>query len=297
MIREARGKTTGLAERARRLRRRAEVLAAILVLFSMPLLWSLSQQVRPTPINALAQPVTRAGPLPQAPGPAQTAATQTDVARTDAAARTSRGESVEVAHEGPPTKGCDDPRVLVDRTHALPADYAPANLVSLRRLGVPVLGRDALLRREAAENLEHLVASAAAVGEELTVASAYRSYADQRASHARLVSVYGRRADKVSASPGHSQHQLGTAVDFTNAAVGYEVRRGFGYTGASRWLAAHAHEYGFVLAYPLDGEAKTGYGWEPWHYRYVGTDVARRIRESKLGLQGFLLREGVLPRC
>ena len=289
MIREARGKASGLAERAGRLRRRAEVLAAILVLLSIPLLWYLSQQVRPAPINALAQPVTRAESLPQAPGPAQTAATQTD------AARTSRRGSVEVAHEGPSAKGCDDPRVLVDRTHALPADYAPAGLVSLRRLGVPVLGRDALLRREAAENLEHLVASAAAVGEELTVASAYRSYADQSASHARLVSIYGRRADKVSASPGHSQHQLGTAVDFTNAAVGYEVMRRFGRTTAAGWLQEHAHEHGFVLSYPPGRHAKTGYHWEPWHYRYVGEENARRAVENPLGLQGLLLQEGVLP--
>lgn len=281
-----RGKTTGLVEGVRRLRRRAEVLAAILVLLSIPLLWSLSQQMEPASIHTLVQPVTRSGPLPQAPEAAETGT-----------AETSRGESVEVAHGRSPAESCDDPRVLVDRTHALPADYEPADLVSLGRLGVPVLGKDALLRSEAAEDLERLVASAAAKGEELTVASAYRSYADQRASHARLVSIYGRGADKVSASPGHSQHQLGTAVDFTNAAVGYEVRRGFGYTGASRWLSAHAHEYGFVLAYPAGREAQTGYGWEPWHYRYIGEDRARRVREGKLGLQGFLLREGVLPRC
>ena len=271
----------GLAERAGRLRHRAELMATVLVLLSIPVLWSLFQQAGPTAIHPVARPVVQARSLPQAPE----------------AVQATGGGSVEADREKPSTAGCDDPRILVDRAHALPADYAPDDLVSLPRLGVPILGQEALLRREAAGNLEGLVASAAASGEELAVASAYRSYADQRASYARLVSIYGREADRTSAPPGHSQHQLGTAVDFTNAAVGYEVRRGFGYTSAARWLALHAHEHGFVLSYPPGKEAETGFGWEPWHYRYVGAENARRVRESGLGLQGFLLREGVLPHC
>jgi D-alanyl-D-alanine carboxypeptidase len=154
-----------------------------------------------------------------------------------------------------------------------------------------------MLRREAAVNLESLVASAAAAGEELAVASGYRSYEDQRASYARLVSVFGKDADRTSAPPGHSQHQLGTAVDFTNAAVGYEVMRKFGRTTAAAWLQEHAHEHGFALSYPPGRHARTGYHWEPWHYRYVGEENARRAMENPLGLQGLLLQEGVLPNC
>jgi zinc D-Ala-D-Ala carboxypeptidase len=154
-----------------------------------------------------------------------------------------------------------------------------------------------MLRREAAVNLESLVSSAAASGEELAVASGYRSYEDQRASYARLVSVFGKGADRTSAPPGHSQHQLGTAVDFTNAAVGYEVMQKFGRTTAAGWLQEHAHEHGFVLSYPPGRHARTGYHWEPWHYRYVGEENARRAIENPLGLQGFLLQEGVLPNC
>jgi len=92
----------------------------------------------------------------------------------------------------------------------------------------------------------------------------------------RLESICG--TDVMSASPGHSQHQLGTAVDDTSA---------------SWWLRKHAPEYGFVLAYPHGRE--TGYRWEPWHYRYIGTENAERLEMS--GLQAFLMREGVLPRC
>ena len=263
-------KARSFVEGARRLRRRAEWLAAILIVLFVPTLWFLLQQADPAAsVPTMVRPATQGISAPQAPEAAQSE----DVGK------------------------CDDPKVLVDRTHALPADYAPDDLVSLKGLGVPVLGEDALLRREAAKNLESLVASAAAVGEELTVTSAYRSYEDQRASYARLVSVFGRDADKTSAPPGHSQHQLGTAVDFTNAAVGYEVVRRFGRTTASGWLQDHAHEHGFVLSYPPGRHTKTGYQWEPWHYRYVGEENARRALENHLGLQGFLVQEGVLPRC
>jgi len=270
----------GFAEGARRLRRRAEWTAVVLALLSVPTLWLLVQQAGSDSVSVVVGPVTREEiSPPQAPEAAQ---------NDEVPAEEVRGEG---------TGKCDDPRVLVDREHALPADYAPDDLVSLPELGVPILGREALLRREAAENLARLVASAAADGEELTVSSAYRSYEDQRASYARLVSVFGRDADKTSAPPGHSQHQLGTAVDFTNGFVGYELVQSFGKTSAALWLQEHGHEYGFVLAYPPGRAKDTGYHWEPWHYRYVGAENARRVREGPLDLQGYLKQEGVMPSC
>ncbi|ABG05880.1 peptidase M15B and M15C, D,D-carboxypeptidase VanY/endolysins [Rubrobacter xylanophilus DSM 9941] len=201
--------------------------------------------------------------------------------------------------EGPPPEGsCDHLLVLVDREHALPPSYAPRDLVPLRAYGVPALDPNLLLRREAARSLALLVRAAAAEGHELAVASAYRSHKEQRAAHARWASYYGdENAGGLSALPGHSQHQLGTAVDFTNAEAGYEVWQGFGRTEASRWLERNAPRYGFVLAYPLGGQEKTGYAWEPWHYRYIGKEAARRMQRSGLDLQEFLLREGVRPGC
>lgn len=271
----------GPAEKVRRLRRRAEWVAATLVLLSVPALSLALYLMDSAAIRPVAQPAAAGISIPQPPETAQSP----------------RGEEIQPASGRTSAAGCDDPKVLVDRTHGLPMDYAPNDLVSLRDLGVPTLGSNTLLRREAAENLERLVASAAAAGEELVVSSAYRSYEDQRFSYERLVSIYGAEADRMSATPGHSQHQLGTAVDFTNAAVGYEVLQSFGSTTASVWLTRHAHEHGFVLAYPPGDEAETGYEWEPWHYRYVGTDNARRARESGLNLQEFLQQEGVFPHC
>ena len=197
-----------------------------------------------------------------------------------------------------PAENCGDLRVLVDRSHSLPPDYVPDNLVPLRAYGVPTLGHDVLqLQRDAAEHLGRLVEVAAVDGEELVVASAYRSYEEQQFSHERLASVYGAGADGMSATPGHSQHQLGTAVDFTNAAASYQVWLPFGETTAYWWLEHHAREYGFVQAYPRGKEEESGYQWEPWHYRYVGVEKAQHLQESGLSLQEFLEREGILPHC
>jgi zinc D-Ala-D-Ala carboxypeptidase len=206
-----------------------------------------------------------------------------------------RGTDQEKAPQEKPT--CAYRLVLVDRPHALPQNYVPKDLVSLPASGVPTVGgRDLMLRREAAEHLKDLVVAAAADGEELVVASAFRSYLDQRYTHERLKSIYGPEADTMSASPGHSQHQLGTAVDFTNSVAAYQVHSIFGQTSAAWWLQNHAAPYGFVLSYP-PGKDETGYQFEPWHYRYIGVENAGRLQKSGLTLQEFLVREGVLPHC
>jgi D-alanyl-D-alanine carboxypeptidase len=187
-------------------------------------------------------------------------------------------------------------RVLVDRSHSLPSDYVPKDLVPLQDHRIPTLGKE-VLRREAAENLGYLVQGATADGEKLVVASAYRSYEDQQLSHERLMSVFGTEADGMSAAPGHSQHQLGTAVDLTNAAADFQLSVSFARTSAYRWLEHHAREYGFVMAYPRGKEEQTGYQWEPWHYRYVGVEDAKRLESSDLSLQEYLEREGTTPHC
>jgi D-alanyl-D-alanine carboxypeptidase len=267
---------------ARRKRRRDRWLVLTLSLVSVLVLgYSLAEAGR-AKVRPVIQPTIRPGL--QAVGSGGTAIEET--------------KDVQVLTLPAPEESCDDLRVLVDRSHPIPPDYVPEDLVPLWVYDVTTLGGgEMLLRREAAEHLSDLVTDAAADGEELVVASAYRSYADQQVSHARLASIYGINAEQMSALPGHSQHQLGTAVDFTNAAAGYEVWQPFGSTSASLWLRRHGPEYGFVLAYPNGEEIQTGYQWEPWHYRYVGTKNAERLVKSGLSLQEFLTREGVLPRC
>jgi zinc D-Ala-D-Ala carboxypeptidase len=211
------------------------------------------------------------------------------------------GEKVSMtsASSSPSLKeSCDDLRVLVDRSHPLPVDYVPEDLVPLWAYEIPTLGGgEMLLRRKTAEQLSSLVSDAAADGEELVVASAYRSYEEQQLSHERLMNVFGADADGMSAAPGHSQHQLGTAVDFTNAAAGYQVWMPFAQTSAYSWLEHHGWEYGFILAYPRGKEEQTGYQWEPWHYRYVGVEDAKLLEKKNLSLQEFLEREGTASHC
>ena len=199
----------------------------------------------------------------------------------------------EVLTEG----SCEDPLVLVDKEHSLSPVYVPPDMVSLADYGVFPLHGYGMLREEAAEHLAGLITAAGSEESELVVASAYRSFYDQSLAHAFYASLYGSEASRVSAEPGHSEHQLGTTVDFTNAAVGYQIGQDFGDTEAARWLRENASDYGFVLSYPEGKEAETGYLWEPWHYRYVGVEKARSIQKDGLDARDLLLEEGVRPGC
>jgi zinc D-Ala-D-Ala carboxypeptidase len=274
-------------------RRRWFLVFAVLLLYLFALGYS-PLEVRQERIRAVIQPTIQLERLPRPPAtdePNPLAKPNMDVG--------SEKVSTSAKSSLPSQKdSCDDLRVLVDRSHPLFPNYVPGDLVSLWAYEIPTLGGSKmLLRREAAELLSSLVSDAAANGEELVVASAYRSYEEQQASHARLMSVFGADADGMSAAPGHSQHQLGTAVDFTNAAAGYQIWMPFAQTSAYWWLEHHAWEYGFVLAYPRGKEEQTGYQWEPWHYRYVGVEDAKRHAKSELSLQEFLEREGTMSHC
>ncbi|MDQ3791686.1 MAG: D-alanyl-D-alanine carboxypeptidase family protein [Actinomycetota bacterium] len=101
----------------------------------------------------------------------------------------------------------------------------------------------------------------------------------------------------MSATPGHSQHQLRTAVDFTNAAAGYEAWQASGSTTAYSWLLENASRHASCSPTPATGRPRRATSGSHWHYRYVGPENARRLRESGLSLQEFLARENVLPRC
>jgi len=185
----------------------------------------------------------------------------------------------------------DDPAslwLIVNKQRPMPAAYSPA---SLRQPAVSVRGSgsgEMLLRSEAAAGVEELVAGAAGQGINLMLVSGYRSYGLQQSVYGGNVSREGQAgADKTSARPGHSEHQTGLAADLGTISGLCQLSTCFGQTPEGRWLAAHAHEYGFVVRYPEGKEGIVGYTYEPWHLRFVGKELAAEVFKSGLTLEEF----------
>jgi zinc D-Ala-D-Ala carboxypeptidase len=179
-----------------------------------------------------------------------------------------------------------DPMLLyrVDKAKALPEGYEPVDLVALDGTGLSVGRRGLSLRKPAIEAMKAMDAAARAQGIVLLVSSAYRSYSYQVEVFGRNVKESGREAAlMVSAEPGHSQHQLGTAIDFGS------ITDAFAETEAGRWLLAAAPRFGFSLSFPKGMTAVTGYSWESWHYRYVGRSAAAMAEEFFGGAQRYAL--------
>jgi len=174
---------------------------------------------------------------------------------------------------------------LVDKERALKSDYEPDDLVDIKGGSYRAGRQDLRLRRRAALSLEEMAAAAAKEGLTLTASSSYRSYAYQEQVYARNVREMGKEAaDRESARPGHSQHQLGLVVDFGS------ITDAFAQTAEGVWLAANASRFGWSLSYPDGYEDITGYRWESWHYRYVGAELAQFIDSYFDGIQQYALR-------
>ena len=122
-----------------------------------------------------------------------------------------------------------------------------------------------------------------ASGYSMPIVSGYRSYEYQITVYQGWCNKDGQEiADTYSARPGHSEHQSGLAADITS------IYQSYGETAEGRWLAAHAHEYGFIVRYQLGKDDITGYMYEPWHLRYLGESTARLVFDSGLTLDEFL---------
>jgi D-alanyl-D-alanine carboxypeptidase len=179
-----------------------------------------------------------------------------------------------------------DPFLLtrVDKTVGLSDSYVPEDLVSLDGTGIIVSRKGHHLRKVAFDALKIMDKAARTEGITLMVSSAYRSYAYQKEVFERTVKEMGlKEAERVSAHPGMSQHQLGTAIDFGS------ITDAFAETKAGKWLYSNASRYGFSLSYPKGFEQVTGYVWESWHYRYIGVDAVELQDEFFGGVQQYLI--------
>jgi D-alanyl-D-alanine carboxypeptidase len=170
------------------------------------------------------------------------------------------------------------PEPRVDRDHALPSDYVPDDLV--------VVGpgfekrRVYQLRLEAAAAWERMRDAARADGIQLRLVSAFRSYQDQQRVYQAKVERDGPQQNAVAA-PGHSEHQLGTAIDIAGPDDETMLEHAFAETDAGKWLVARAPEFGYAVRYTRANQKQTGYTAEPWHYRYFG-DAARARHDAAL---------------
>ncbi len=177
---------------------------------------------------------------------------------------------------------------LVTKETTLKPGYQPADLKAVPSYMNP--SYQMRLRAEALEHLEKLWNAASDDGVTLSIRSAYRSYETQKQLFKDYASRHGEEeANRFSARPGQSEHQLGTAVDFGGTGVDFTDR--FGETEQGRWLADNAYKYGFAMSYPQGKEHITGYIYEPWHYRYIGVTHARQWKESGLTLKEYLEKQ------
>ena len=182
---------------------------------------------------------------------------------------------------------------VLDPTYALPADYVPPDLVSVSSAGFVSERGDELMRAVMLDDVAALRQAASAAGLTLLVDSGFRSYGEQQQTFDEWAARIGYDAAlRRVARPGHSEHQLGTALDFTSP--GWTGRFGDWALESAEgaWLAEHAWEFGFVMSYPAGADAVTCYGYEPWHYRWIGRELAAEWAASGLTLREFLVARG-----
>ena len=175
--------------------------------------------------------------------------------------------------------------LLVNKFNYLDSNYIPENLElldnSYAKSGI-------YLVKEAKDNIERLISDAKNDGMNIRVISAYRSYSYQENLYNNYVKNDGvENADTYSARPGYSEHQTGLVVDITRA---FDDFNNFENTNEYNWMLENAHNYGFILRYPKDKEDITTYSFEAWHYRYVGVELAQKIKASNLTFDEYYVR-------
>lgn len=181
--------------------------------------------------------------------------------------------------------------LLVNKENPVAQDYKPEDLAPIKYYAADRTPVARFMRKEAAEHFHLMVEEAKNNGFEPVMTTAYRDYGFQKNLYDNYVTNYGQQeADKFSAKPGQSEHQTGLAVDVTSANVNYELSYDFGKTEEGKWLSENAHEFGFILRFPEGKTDITGYSYEPWHFRYVGKEVAYEIFKDKTTLEQFIER-------
>ncbi len=164
-------------------------------------------------------------------------------------------------------------KTVVNKKYKLPNKYVPPSLVYLKPSVFLRVRPGVMLQNDAANALYKMAKVAKKDGIDLFVRSGYRSYSTQVNTYNYWVKFLEGdtvAADKVSARAGHSEHQLGTAVDLSTNEIGDVLSHEFANTKAYKWLLENANDFGFKISYPKGKESETGYSFEPWHWRWWG---------------------------
>lgn len=179
--------------------------------------------------------------------------------------------------------------ILVNKENPIDKSYKPDDLTEIKYFAPDRSKAGRYLRAEAAAAFHRMVDKAGQEGIVLKMTTAYRSYDFQKILFDSYVEKEGEEAaNKYSAKPGQSEHQTGLSVDVSSPSVGYQLSNEYGETPEGKWLAEHAHEFGFIIRFPKGKEDITGYQYEPWHIRYVGHAAAEEIYKEGLTLEEFL---------
>lgn len=165
------------------------------------------------------------------------------------------------------------------KTYFLNENFVPMKLSQIDSKYVQAGKKDQYFHGDAIKFLYDMIDEAAEDGIDLKVVSAFRSFEEQAQLKGQYTQVYGSGANTFSADQGYSEHQLGTTADITDPTTG-GTYTSFADTPAYEWLTKNAYRFGFILSYPKDNGF---YVYEPWHWRFVGRDLARDLKDDPLG--------------
>ena len=179
-----------------------------------------------------------------------------------------------------------DLMVLVNKYHGVTADYEPTDMVVMDNS--LTTWENIRLKKVAYDAYLEMAKDAREKGFNLKVCSGYRTYDGQQQLFNNALGVGEEYAHMSSAYPGRSEHHTGLAIDITSASMGWGLTQDFADYPDGKWLYEHCQEYGFILRYLKGAEDITGYKYEPWHFRYVGVDVATEIMEKGITLEEYL---------
>ena len=162
------------------------------------------------------------------------------------------------------------------KVYFLNENYSPAALATITPAFTTNTSKAYSIHSEVGPFLEQLLSDAQTAGTPLLVLSSYRSFTEQASLKSAYKVTYGSGANRFSADQGYSEHQLGTAVDFTTASL-KTTSTAFATTPSGKWLLENAYKYGFILSYP---KSNTYYMYEPWHWRFVGVGLATYLHNN-----------------